>query len=88
MGTFDFGELDNRLSETNASLECLSCGSSDVHHADRKVGLVEVGLDGRVELYPQMGAARVIYCAARICNACGYVHLYSAAAIDRSLGQR
>ena len=88
MAFFDYGELDNRLRETDARLDCLSCGSEKVHHADRKVGLVEVGPDGRVEIYPEMGGARVIFCAVRICNACGFVHLYSAAAIDRAVGER
>lgn len=41
MSSFDYGELDNRLSETDARLDCHSCGGTNLHHADRKVGLVE-----------------------------------------------
>lgn len=86
MSLFDYGELDNRLAETNARLECLSCGGTNVKHAHRKIGLVEVAENGRVEIHPTAGTALVVFCAPRICDDCGYVHLYSAAAIDRSRG--
>jgi hypothetical protein len=75
--TFDYQELDNgRLTEAGANRKCLSCGSSDVKFVDKAFGLVEVADHGQVDFSAHTGAMLMTYCGARVCEACGFVHLY------------
>ena len=82
--SFDYRELDNRLGSAGAELHCLSCGSDHVHFAGRAVALIEVGDEGTLERRGGGPSAQGVFCAARICNACGFVHLYSLVAVDRA----
>lgn len=81
--SFDHGEFDNRLSDADAQLNYLSCGSSDVDHAAGRFALIEVRADDRLDLEASSGDAVALFCRARVCLECGYVHLYSQAALDR-----
>jgi hypothetical protein len=73
--SFDSQELDNRLTEAGLNRKCLSCGSGDVRFVDKAFGLVEVADHGLVDL-SATGAMLMTYCGGRICDACGFVHLY------------
>jgi hypothetical protein len=74
--SFDYRELDNRLTVANARRECLSCGSDDVDFDEAGYAIIEVPPDRRLKLSAHQ--ANVLYCGLRVCNACGFVHLYNA----------
>lgn len=83
MTAFDYRELDNRLTDAKAERDCLACGSNAVDWADRAVALIEVTDDGRIDIRPGLPSmARGIFCGARVCNACGFVHLYAPVAVS------
>jgi hypothetical protein len=79
MTTFDWREIDNRLSDADARRECVVCGGENVDYADARYGLVEVDAAGMVRVddpdLPAMTA--LIVCVARVCNTCGFVHLHA-----------
>jgi RNA polymerase subunit RPABC4/transcription elongation factor Spt4 len=75
---FDYSELDNRLTDADATRECLVCGSEDVNDTDKGFLLVEVPPDGVLNLGK---SASGLYCGARVCNRCGYVHLHTEAPV-------
>jgi hypothetical protein len=75
--SFDLRPFARTLRKANANLDCLCCGSSDVNYSDARYALIELGSDDRLAVEPDWGLASTLFCAVRICNACGYVHLHS-----------
>jgi hypothetical protein len=77
---FDYGELDNRLTNADGRRECLVCGSDEVDYADKAFLLVEIPSGGTFDLSRSVSG---IFCGARVCNVCGHVHLHTDAPVVR-----
>jgi hypothetical protein len=80
---FDYGELDNRLTNADGCRDCLVCGSEEVDYTDRGFLLVEVPPDGQLGLDIARRGVAGLHCGARVCNVCGYVHLHVDAPVRR-----
>jgi len=80
---WDYKELKNRLSDAEALRTCLVCGSDDVDWNATRSVLVNLDEDDEAEIYPTGGLANGMWCAARVCNACGFVHLHATLPLTR-----
>jgi hypothetical protein len=79
---YDVGPFASRLEKANANLACLCCGSTSVMYSDARYMLIELDSDDRLAVQPDWGLGSGAFCGARICHACGYVHLHSLLVID------
>jgi len=72
---FDYERLAARLSETNVSQTCVACGDDNLQFSDARYQLIEVQDDDS----PSVGFGMIsgMFCGARVCNTCGFVHLHA-----------
>jgi hypothetical protein len=80
--TFDLRPLARRLEQKQATLDCLCCGSSDVSYSDTRYALIELDSDDQLAVEQDWGLTSNLFCAARVCNACGFVHLHALLPIE------
>ena len=79
---YDLRPFARRLEQANANLNCLCCGSSTVNYSDARYALVELESDDRLAVQPDWGMASAMFCGARVCETCGYVHLHALLPIE------
>ena len=79
---YDLRPFAARLAEAQANLDCLCCGSSDMNYSDARYALIEMDSDDRLAVEFDWGLATSMFCGARVCEACGYVHLHSLLVVD------
>lgn len=80
---FDYRELDNKLTNLEARKECLVCGSPEVEDTERGFLPIEVPPDKPLWREKTTG----LFCGARVCDECGYVHLHVEAPVRRWAGE-
>jgi hypothetical protein len=80
---YDHGPIMERLIAAGATETCLCCGSSEVRYSDTRYALIDLDANDKLAVETDWGLASGLFCIARICNACGFVHLHGPRPIPR-----
>ena len=79
---YDLAAFIRRVEATNANLNCLCCGSSDVAYSDKRAVLFDLDEYDRTAADAELALAAGTICGVRMCPECGYVHLHSFALLE------
>lgn len=74
---WDPSDFHRRVADAGANDSCLACGNSDLSTSDARYCLIELDDNDRLASELTFGMASGIFCGARVCPSCGYVHLHA-----------